>query len=685
MPENNGQLIVDGSMDFSGGVDSGRNPTVQSEGNENGLPRNMLAWLNNATVRGGGIQQRATWQKRCTVVDGGTVSNVYKVTLQNLTALPVGGTVAPGSYSGEIGPNFVPFIIPPTNQSVNVFTSVPYTGALGITISLAGGNWIVIAAFTSSVGRLYQSGAMYVPDAGNPYLMLSIGGHIYQVRVDTDYSVVDVTGGNVNPPNEPLGFMQQSEQFLVIQAGDGATLPLFWDGVGLRRSNGITGNTSYPNINELPAAFCMDYYEQRLWYSLGKKYTAGDIVGNTASGTAAYGYRDSVLKVTENPLAVGGDGFAVPASDTNIRALAHTANLNASLGQGQLFAFTRQNIYSLDVPINRTAWIAADANDQPQQSVAQKKYGSPGNRGVVPVNGDLYYQTIEPGVRSLSLAVRNFNQWGNTPISSNVNRVLQFNDRELLRYGSGIIFDNRLWETCLPAQTNQGVVHRGITVLDFDLVSSLRDKLQTNNVPAWEGMYEGLDFLDLFTGDFGGLERAFALVRNTLTEELDIWELTLQDRFENGDNRVTWSIEFPAYTWRDPFMLKELVGGELWIDRLFGRIGFQVFYRPDQNPCWKKWHQWEECAARDCTEDSINPCLDQPYPLMNYGEQFRATRQFPKPPDDCDQTNSRPTVLGFQFQVKIVITGFCRIRGLLLYAQARDKSAYQYLVCTPTT
>ena len=54
--------IADGSYDFSQGVDSGSVPTVRSANNPNGLPRMALAWLTNATVRGGGITPRNGWQ-----------------------------------------------------------------------------------------------------------------------------------------------------------------------------------------------------------------------------------------------------------------------------------------------------------------------------------------------------------------------------------------------------------------------------------------------------------------------------------------------------------------------------------------------------------------------------------------------------------------------------------------------
>src|SRR5689334_4766397 len=48
---------------------------------------------------------------------------------------------------------------------------------------------------------LYQGGWIYDNSVfgGDPYLMLSVGGRMYQVRVDTDNSVHDVTGVFADP------------------------------------------------------------------------------------------------------------------------------------------------------------------------------------------------------------------------------------------------------------------------------------------------------------------------------------------------------------------------------------------------------------------------------------------------------------------------------------------------------
>lgn len=593
-------------------MDSQAVTTVRSELVPHGLKRDQLSWLNNATVRGGGILQRTAWKKL----------------LDLLTS---------GLYQGG-------FIYEPIGQDVN------------------------------------------------PYLIVSVSGRIYKVTLDAPFTITDLSAkfGQVNPATPEQVFFCEGNGFLVIQAGDfgsGNTKPLFYASAFLaqpeflRRSNGLTGNITYPSINELPAAEAMIFYGERLWYAQGRNYTAGDIEKNQASGTAGYLFMDSVLKVTENPLAVGGDGFTVPSQAGNIRALAYTANIDTKLGQGPLYIFTRKQVYSLNVPVSRTDWIAATSSNQPLQTVAQITSGSVGERNIVHINGDLFYQSFDPAVRSLIIATRFYAQWGNLSISNNVNRALKFNDRSIMKFASGIEFDNRLLECVLPKRTASGVICQGILPLDFDLVSTLQDQAP----PAWEGLWEGIDILQLFTGDFGGLPRAFAVVVSRIDQSIDVWELTNSERFEDAgepgarDNRVSWKAEFPSFTWQKEFELKQLHGGEIWIDKVFGTVNMEVYYRPDADPCWRFWYRTSFCAAKTCDEDPNNPDC---YPIgPNFREGYKFPVTLPEPPVACDSMGVRPSNIGYQFQVKVVVLGWCRIRGIILYAELKERELYAGLAC----
>lgn len=609
-------LLVDGQLGFSAGVQSDMPRTKKIPSVlEDGIDPNQLAWAVNASVRGGGIGQRAVLQP---LVQG-----------------------------------------------------APWSG-------------------------IYQGGMMYQPDYADPFILLLIGGTLYQVRVDTDNSVVDLStlyGGLVMPPLEPEAIFRQAEMFAVIQAGDLTTLPLFYDfGIQgfraetLRRSNGLLFPGVVNPLNEIPAAGPMDFCGQRLWYAFGRGYAGGDIVNNISSGTAAYDFRDSVLKLTENPIAYGGDAFIVPTVAGNIRGMAHASNLNTALGETQLFIFTRRAVYACEAPLTRDDWTAATLSQMPLQKVALNKGGSYGSRCIVAVNGDLFFAGPPDGdIRSIQTAVRNFEQWGSVPLSSNIARVLQFNDRALLRYTSGINFDNRLLMSTLPIQTPVGVASRGIVPLDFDVISTLQER----RPPAWEGVHDfsgGPYVLEMFEGDFGGRERAFAAVWSPLRSQIEVWEIRPDLRFENGENRVSRVLEFPAYAFGNPMGLKELVGGELWIDKMLGTVDFQLYYRPDSFACWQPWWAWQKCAAKDCREDIDAPCPDDSYPRELFCEQDAIPIAFPKPVSPiCIPGTTRPATLGYQFQAKLVIKGWCRVRALLLHALPREKKPYEGLACQPPT
>lgn len=677
----------DGTLDFSGGVNSLAVTTLASQLAVGGLKRNESSWLINYTARDGGLTQR--------------------------------------------------------------------------------GGWIRVGQVATAEG-LFQGKTVYNPVGEFPYEIWMVSGHVLKVTLD-DFTVTDLSEqfGLFNPATEPYSYFVQAEEFLVIQAGDNVTLPLFWDGATLRRSNGITditggqptavydltpvspwvvptvgntrsitmtatipaglviGNTGTyqivgaaaivgtfevtnvvgsvltietiasavqgatvpaspaqftvdpaptpTNVNELPAATAMCYYMDRIWYAQGRVVTAGDLVFGP-SGTAAYGFRDSVLKVTENPLALGGDGFIVPSQDGDIRALQYGANIDAALGQGRLFIFTRKAVYALQVPVSRQDWIDAGANNQPLMTVVQLANGSVNDRSVVPVNGDLFYQSLEPGIRSLMQSIRYFTQWANTELSANENRILQFNDRSLMRAASGIFFNNRLLQTTLPRETDQGIVSDQIIPLDVLPVSTFEQQRR----PNWEGSYQAMPVFQLKVADFGGRERAFAAVRSE-AGDIELWELTEFNRMDYASetdadaHRMVSQVETPAFTWGDSIgelELKQIMGAELWVDRLWGTVEFTLEYRPDGSTCWLPWLQWKECTPRTTAETFGLPAS---YPVAQ-PECYKQTMILPRPPETCQPCGTgRPSTQVYQCQARITVKGFHRLRGFWIWAQKIER------------
>jgi hypothetical protein len=701
-------FLVDGSLDFSGGVNSLKPTTVASQSNPGGIPRNSLCWLNNASVRDSGISPRDAWNYK------GTFHDANGLFQGGILYEPIDGVTPPYfliAISGRIFKVDPDFASPVVDLSAVSGLSHPPT--LDYFYFVQGEQFVVIQAGDLVTKPLFWDGAALrrsngliavatqptsfavnttavfkVPSVGNSVTInvsAAYGGSVGDVveiigPPSTLGSLAGSTGGGsigwVTFPPVVFG------TFTVTAKGANTisltTVTTTCAGVNVPQ-NGLTFKIvtagAVPLVSEIPSAGPMDYFHGRFWYAQGLKFAAGDIVSGP-SGTAAYNNVDSILKVTENPLAIGGDGFAVPTSAGNIRALKHTVSLDIANGQGDLLIATRKAIYKLEVPISRASWIGADTNNQPKMTPVQLNNGAVGDRCMVNVNGDLYYMSLEPSIRSLIFATRFFGEPGNRSISNNEQRALQFYDRAFLRFTSGIAFDNRLLMTGLPSQTAQGVVHKLITPLDFVPMSSFGEDMQ----PVWNGVLEGLDFMQLFTSGFNGLERAFAVVR-LQDGSFSIWEITVAGRFDNnltGEVRINWSAEFPAFTWQTEIKLKRLVAGELWVDRLFGEVVFKLEYRPDGETCWKTWHEWKACSARSSAEDCANPIT---YPVQPYGAGYKQTMILPKPPVTCEPFSLRPSDVAYQQQCRLTVKGYCRVRGLFLYAEPVEREMYKGIVC----
>jgi hypothetical protein len=686
----NDVTLFDGSSDFSGGVNSLKVTTVASARTPNGLARNELAWLINATVRDGGITQRWGWQPRGTIHDGSALyqgASIYEPDGANpyIMAL-IGGSLF------RVDPDFLSAVVnetaafpdtgmPPTQpqaffaQSENFL--VIQSGDLktlplfwdGTKLRRSNGVNNSVNGSTPATYALTTTAPWQIPPVGSTVviaLSANYPGQLNDIGTWTT-QVTNYSGGTFQVTNIGVNMVTLKTIASSYVGGNYA--------VGTYNFN--TTRTQSGPTNELPAAGPMIYYQGRMWYAQDRIVSAGDIVGDQASGTAAYDFRDAILKVTENPLAIGGDGFSVPSNAGTIRGLAFVATQDTALGQGNLIVATRKSLFSLFVPVTRNDWIAANGNNSPLMTVIQRDNGWVNQDSIVAYNGDLYAQSLEPSIRSFIAALRYFQQWANPPTSSNENRILGFVDRALMHFSSGIAFDNRLLQATLPVQKPQGVVHQAILPLDFTPLSTLN----TQRPPNWEGHYDGLDFLKLLEMDFGGRQRAFGIVLSRVDQSIQLWELVQGEQTENGDSRIVWQIETPAWTFGNETKLKKLTGGELWFDQLSGTVDFMVEYRPDGDVCWHLWKQWEVCTPRNSCENAVNPVC---YPAKQYGNSYKWSQTLPVPPEEgCETQQGRPAYIGYQFQTRITIKGFCRIRQIQVFGELQERELYANSTCNP--
>lgn len=487
-------------------------------------------------------------------------------------------------------------------------------------------------------GRFQGAGA-YRTLQGKTYLVCSISGRTYSIELTASNFVQEITiSGDENSPNQLKAWFQQAEYWLIIQ--DNQSRPILWDGSTPRRSS----------MTEVPVGGPMAYGKGRLWVAKDRSYTGGDAAWTDDTLGAG-----SVINFTENTFLAEGGSFTVPSTDSSgITAMQFAANIDTSLGDGDLMVFTNSDIFAFEAPIDRTIWKSLQ---YPIQRYALMDYGSYSHTSVSRVNGDLFFRSRD-GIRSYAYSRRDFSsRWGNTPISSEVDRALRYDTENLLFASSSVNFDNRLLMTVAPKMTNHGVYHRGLVVMDFDLISGMGNRFP----PAWEGVWTGIRTLQLVKTVVNGTERCFAFALNA-DYEIELWEITRSAPFDwdgTQDVAVNWNFETRSMGFKSPFEAKKLEGADFWVDGMQGDIRITSKFRADQNPCWYNWATATDCASyKDCAtgEECHVPAVLRP--------QVRNRVALPKPPDSEDTLNGTMARFGGEFQFRFEVSGKLRFKKL---------------------
>ena len=198
-----------------------------------------------------------------------------------------------------------------------------------------------------------------------------------------------------------------------------------------------------------------------------------------------------------------------------------------------------------------------------------------------------------------------------------------------------------------------------LVALNFDPVSSLRGKAPS----IYGGVWDGLNILKLVKGSFAGVERLFAICVSEDLDKIELWEIlkSADSEFQDEDDtQIVWEYESAALNFNEQDPRKRnylrLIDGELRIDRLdktlFGTpiterhtVYFETFFKADQAPEWTAWKSFST---------TFDPNKDDPGYRYAFGLGEPTAESF-------DETNNLPLREGSSFQVKLRVTGHCRI------------------------
>ena len=669
------QTVEDFLSAFDAGMNSGVSPLL--------LPKNQLAFGTNTTVRGAYATHRPPFTLQTLVFNSPITQAMFVGGLWQGAGYyqpDVGIQQLLASISGHL------YLLTPTASTWTV-ADVSIPGDLDDPLAtqvwmFQAEKWMIVTDGTTTL-PLFFDGTSSRRSIGNllPYLTMVSGGATVPAAPGTLTVTLALAPVKQWAAGTPVNGLLIGDYVVVNWTGPATVV--------LQKTNDQDGPPPGTPINytlnpyiypELPAGRVGAYGMGRVALSLtdGKQFVIGDITGGP-SGSVTNSYRDAVLKVNENSYLLNGGYFSVPGAWGDIRAMIIASTLDASLGQGPLQIMTPTHCFSCALQVDRTVWATVK---NPILTVSLISNGSESQNATVNANGDILLRAVD-GIRSLLLGRRDFDTWGNVVQSTEMNRVLSLDTEDLLIYSSAIVFDNRMLMTAGPsAVPGHGVFHPGLIALNFDPVSSLRGKAPS----VYDGLWTGINTLQLVVGRFSETERGFSFTYNLATSQIELYEIgttpvdvfstvewpTAAEIYDNGVTPIIWTIESPVIFNSGPNAKRQFIrmlDGEIVIDNLVGTVNFAVFYKPDQYPCWTHWFSWAECAAKNT--DISKP---QFRPRMGLGEPASQA---------CDPSTNRPMREGFNFQVKLVIQGHCRVLGQNFKAVTLPLSTYAKQSCTP--
>lgn len=474
----------------------------------------------------------------------------------------------------------------------------------------------------------WQGGSAYVSPYGQNYIIGTVDGKPTQISISNRTGTVSQNSGLAdNNPNQPMAWCVQAGDYFVIQ--DGQAFPIIYNGATWRRAT----------ASEVPVGKAMAFGFGRLWVTNGREAVAGDIEGG---GTTVVDFTEAALY---------GDTFTVPSSLGSIVGAIFMAQQDTSTGQGQLILGCENGMFTIDPRVSRASW----ASTPNMSNVAVAESGCVSHYGMAIANGDVLYPSWD-GIRSYRDAVAEFSSSvGRVPLSNEMAKVLNYDTMNLKQFISSAFFDNRLLMTTNQVPDEYGAYHKGIIALDFSAQSNLRRR----SSPDYDGIWTGLNPVQLIKARFDGYERCFIICKREGKNEL--WEATRNEPFDRSNCRIDSFIETRAFNFDKPVNKKRLERGDIWLKDVQGQVDVVVEYRADSSPTWMPWGAFTVCGADETCV--INDCT---VPANQRKLWFH--KELGNPLDTCEPIHNEIARQGYKFQVKISWSGQSTIEKLLLFA-----------------
>jgi hypothetical protein len=479
-------------------------------------------------------------------------------------------------------------------------------------------------------GRVQGAGYFSV---GNGEMILSIGGKPYRVTmIGNNFSWEQLNLDFYNSTLLPTAWMCETSGYFIIQ--DGQSDPIIYNGGSIRRAN--------PSENEVPIGRQMAYGNGRLAVAVaGHNIKVGDITDGLGSE----------LLFTETNYLSNGGAFFYP---NEITALAFLPSNNTATGYGSLMVFGLGFTDSLRLEITqRDLWSTIPGF----QVVVLDNIGATSQMSVVRVNQDLYWRDARGEIRSLRSAASGADSPGNTSLSREVSRIVDFETDNWLTQSGGMFFDNRILFLASPFLAEGNVTaFNDIISLDAAPLATMRAKAP----PAYDGSWNGAHFTRMVKGMFGGVERGF-VISSDADGQNRLWEIEPGERTDvyltDGttmlpvESRIVSTSEFRRFGTDKPNQLKRLVRCDFYPAEIEGDVNVKLYWRVGNT------EQWFFCDEVDFCAQMTDGTTATPHEWKNIRPQTRLQIRSFTFPQEINQMLKLSNTVGYDFQIRLVWTG----------------------------
>lgn len=416
------------------------------------------------------------------------------------------GSIAPDGFVSSLGgmdagvqPNLIR-----DNQYANGVNVTMQDGTLATRPGFIKRNQSFATDLTQTQFQCFNpQGFKYYQVGERGYLISVIGGRVYYTDPENGFSTTEIPAGTPNSADEPKAYMIQAEDYFIIQ--DGYSKPIIINGLTAARAGD----------KQVPVGTAMAYGWGRLWVARGNEFVAGDIQGGPTK----------LIDFTDTTYFAEGGAFKLPSTCGQLTGMAFIPLQDTATGQGQLLVGGEYGIASVQGGIPREQW----KNTQIQQ-ISQLDVGFTGQDSNALLNGDIFYRSFD-GIRSYRMARAQQGINGNTTQSQEVIPYVNTDTQQFLKYASAVYFNGRVLMTTNPVFKGTYCYWKGLLSLNSQPQSSIAQKAP----PVWEGVWTGLNIVQITKGIFNRVERCFALVRSVDDTIIDtITGVTATTEFNNN-------------------------------------------------------------------------------------------------------------------------------------------------------